>query len=104
MDNDLISIAMAAVGGLFSKSAFDYYWKRFKLRSDAAASGGEVKAKDEIIQLLTIQQKSLLKDLEELRAEYVDLKMEVATLRAENKAMATKLTELQTINEILKRK
>lgn len=101
MEN-LISLAVAAIGGLASKSAFDYYWKRFKLRSDAA--GGEVRAKDETIQLLTIQQRALLSDLEELRAEYVDLKMEVATLRAENKSMSIKITELQTINEILKRK
>jgi FtsZ-binding cell division protein ZapB len=53
----------------------------------------------------------LLADLEELRDTFVDLKMEVATLRSENKAMQTKLVELEkanfelkTVNEILKRK
>lgn len=109
MDN-LFSAITALVVGITSTKAFDYYWKVYKSKSDTGANGALV-AKDETIQLLRTQQESLLTDLEELRDIYVELKMEVATLRAENKAMVTKLSELEksnfelkTMNEILKRK
>lgn len=109
MDN-LFSAITALVVGITSTKAFDYYWKVYKSKSDTGANGALV-AKDETIQLLRTQQESLLTDLEELRDIYVGLKMEVATLRAENKAMVTKLSELEksnfelkTMNEILKRK
>lgn len=109
MDN-IFSAITALVVGITSTKAFDYYWKVYKSKSDTGANGALV-AKDETIQLLRTQQESLLTDLEELRDIYVELKMEVATLRAENKAMVTKLSELEksnfelkTMNEILKRK
>lgn len=109
MDN-VFSAITALVVGITSTKAFDYYWKVYKSKSDTGANGALV-AKDETIQLLRTQQDSLLNDLEELRGIYVELKMEVATLRAENKAMVAKLSELEksnfelkTMNEILKRK
>ena len=108
--DSVFSAVTALVVGITSTKAFDYYWKVYKAKSDTGANGALV-AKDETIQLLRTQQDSLLRDLEELRDIYVDLKMEVATLRSENTSMQAKLTELEktnfelkTVNEILKRK
>jgi peptidoglycan hydrolase CwlO-like protein len=109
MEN-LISLAVAAVVGITSKSAFDYYWKIYKNKSENG-HGGALAAKDEMIRLLKEQQDSLITELDELRNMYVDLTMEVATLRADNNNVVEKLKELEksnfelkTMNEILKRK
>ena len=109
MDN-IFSAITALVIGVTSTKAFDYYWRVYKSKSDTGANGALV-AKDQTIALLQRQQTDLLRDLDELREVFIELKMEVATLRAENKSMAEKLLslertnfELKTMNEILKRK
>lgn len=109
MDN-IFSAVTALVIGVTSTKAFDYYWKVYKSKSDTGANGALV-AKDQTIALLQRQQVDLLSDLDELREVFIELKMEVATLRAENKSMAEKLLalektnfELKTMNEVLKRR
>ncbi len=109
MDN-IYSGITALVIGITSTKAFDYYWKVYKSKSDTGANGALL-AKDQTIAMLQTQQQDLLRDLNEIREAFVELKMEVATLRSENKNMLDKITdleksnfELKTMNEILKRK
>lgn len=115
MEN-VMYVVGALIGGAFSKAAFDYYWKRFKLRSEVA--GGEVRAKDETILILKERYEEILSAhtkitdrQDELIKELTELKMENATLRAELKAVGKRIDDLEseniklkTMNEILNRK